>query len=157
MFTVVAPPNGALTTSSVAVGTVGFGSVLSGLPSPSKSWSYGVANTVLCDILDELNLNYKGLHLTPDGEFPNHHPDPTNEKNLEDIKAPECFEIEKRLVEELEIPVMHDDQHGTAIITSAALINAVEMMGKKIEDIKILYPKFFNIKRFFKFYSKPKI
>ena len=47
----------------------------------------GVANTVLCDILDELNLNYKGLHLTPDGEFPNHHPDPTNEKNLEDIKA----------------------------------------------------------------------
>ena len=47
----------------------------------------GVANTVLCDILDKLNLNYKGLHLTPDGEFPNHHPDPTNEKNLEDIKA----------------------------------------------------------------------
>ena len=47
----------------------------------------GVANTVLCDILDELNLNYKGLHLLPDGEFPNHHPDPTNEKNLEDIKA----------------------------------------------------------------------
>lgn len=47
----------------------------------------GVANTVLCEILDELNLNYKGLHLTPDGEFPNHHPDPTNEKNLEDIKA----------------------------------------------------------------------
>ena len=47
----------------------------------------GVANTVLCKILDELNLNYKGLHLTPDGEFPNHHPDPTNEKNLEDIKA----------------------------------------------------------------------
>lgn len=47
----------------------------------------GVANTVLCEILDKLNLNYKGLHLTPDGEFPNHHPDPTNEKNLEDIKA----------------------------------------------------------------------
>lgn len=47
----------------------------------------GVANTVLCDILDELNLNYKGLHLNPDGEFPNHHPDPTKEKNLEDIKA----------------------------------------------------------------------
>ena len=47
----------------------------------------GVANTVLCDILDKLNLNYQGLHLTPDGEFPNHHPDPTNEKNLEDIKA----------------------------------------------------------------------
>lgn len=47
----------------------------------------GVANTVLCDILDELNLNYTGLHLTPDGEFPNHHPDPTNEKNLEDLKA----------------------------------------------------------------------
>ena len=47
----------------------------------------GVANTVLCDILDKLNLNYKGLHLLPDGEFPNHHPDPTNEKNLEDIKT----------------------------------------------------------------------
>ena len=47
----------------------------------------GVANTVLCDILDKLNLNYQGLHLTPDGEFPNHHPDPTNEKNLEDLKT----------------------------------------------------------------------
>ncbi|MCT7651100.1 phosphomannomutase/phosphoglucomutase [Aliarcobacter butzleri] len=47
----------------------------------------GVANTVLCDILDKLNLNYKGIHLTPDGDFPNHHPDPTNEKNLEDLKA----------------------------------------------------------------------
>ncbi|QKF67249.1 NAD-dependent malic enzyme [Arcobacter venerupis] len=58
--------------------------------------------------------------------------------NLEDIKAPECFEIERRLVEELEIPVMHDDQHGTAIITSAALLNAVEMMDKKIEDLKVV-------------------
>ena len=47
----------------------------------------GVANTVLCEILNKLNLNYQGLHLTPDGEFPNHHPDPTNEKNLEDLKA----------------------------------------------------------------------
>ena len=58
--------------------------------------------------------------------------------NLEDIKAPECFEIERRLVEELEIPVMHDDQHGTAIITSAALMNASEMLNKKIEDMKIV-------------------
>jgi malate dehydrogenase (oxaloacetate-decarboxylating)(NADP+) len=58
--------------------------------------------------------------------------------NLEDIKAPECFEIERRLVEELEIPVMHDDQHGTAIITSAALLNALEMMNKKIEDLKVV-------------------
>jgi malate dehydrogenase (oxaloacetate-decarboxylating)(NADP+) len=58
--------------------------------------------------------------------------------NLEDIKAPECFEIERRLVEELEIPVMHDDQHGTAIITSAALLNALEMMDKKIEDLKVV-------------------
>ena len=58
--------------------------------------------------------------------------------NLEDIKAPECFEIEKRLVEELNIPVMHDDQHGTAIITSAALMNASEMMGKKLEDMKVV-------------------
>ena len=47
----------------------------------------GVANTVLCEILDKLNLNYLGLHLEPDGEFPNHHPDPTNEKNLEDLKT----------------------------------------------------------------------
>ena len=47
----------------------------------------GVANTVLCEILDKLNLNYQGIHLTPDGEFPNHHPDPTNEKNLEDLKT----------------------------------------------------------------------
>ena len=58
--------------------------------------------------------------------------------NLEDIKAPECFEIERRLVEELEIPVMHDDQHGTAIITSAALMNACEMMGKNISDMKVV-------------------
>jgi malate dehydrogenase (oxaloacetate-decarboxylating)(NADP+) len=58
--------------------------------------------------------------------------------NLEDIKAPECFEIERRLVDELNIPVMHDDQHGTAIITSAALINAASMMGKNIEDLKVV-------------------
>src|SRR5580765_4275854 len=50
--------------------------------------------------------------------------------NLEDIKAPECFEIERRLKEELTIPVMHDDQHGTAIITGAALINALELVNK---------------------------
>ncbi|MXN92280.1 NADP-dependent malic enzyme [Flavobacterium sp. Sd200] len=58
--------------------------------------------------------------------------------NLEDIKAPESFEIERRLVEELNIPVMHDDQHGTAIISSAALINAAELAGKKLEDLKIV-------------------
>lgn len=58
--------------------------------------------------------------------------------NLEDIKAPECFEIEERLVEELDIPVMHDDQHGTAIITSAALINALEIAGKKASEIKMV-------------------
>lgn len=58
--------------------------------------------------------------------------------NLEDIKAPECFEIEKRLIKELDIPVMHDDQHGTAIITTAALMNASEMMNKKIEDMKVV-------------------
>ena len=52
--------------------------------------------------------------------------------NLEDIKAPECFEIEKRLKEELDIPIMHDDQHGTAIITGAALLNALEIIGKNI-------------------------
>ncbi len=58
--------------------------------------------------------------------------------NLEDIKAPECFYIEKRLKEEMNIPVMHDDQHGTAIISAAALLNALELQEKKIEDIKIL-------------------
>lgn len=58
--------------------------------------------------------------------------------NLEDIKAPESFEIERRLVEELNIPVMHDDQHGTAIISSAALLNALELADKKIEDVKVV-------------------
>ena len=58
--------------------------------------------------------------------------------NLEDIKAPECFEIERRLKEELDIPVMHDDQHGTAIISSAGLLNALEVAGKRIEDVKIV-------------------
>ena len=58
--------------------------------------------------------------------------------NLEDIKAPESFEIERRLVDELNIPVMHDDQHGTAIISSAALINALELAGKKAEDMKMV-------------------
>lgn len=58
--------------------------------------------------------------------------------NLEDIKAPECFEIEKRLKKECDIPVMHDDQHGTAIISAAALLNAVELQGKKIEDIRLV-------------------
>lgn len=58
--------------------------------------------------------------------------------NLEDIKAPECFEIERRLKEECTIPVMHDDQHGTAIISAAGLINALEIQGKKIGDIKLV-------------------
>ena len=58
--------------------------------------------------------------------------------NLEDIKAPEAFEIERRLKAELDIPIMHDDQHGTAIISSAALLNALELAGKKIEDVKIV-------------------
>jgi len=58
--------------------------------------------------------------------------------NLEDIKAPEAFEIERRLKEELNIPLMHDDQHGTAIISSAALLNALELANKKIEKVKIV-------------------
>ena len=58
--------------------------------------------------------------------------------NLEDIKAPECFEIEDRLKEELDIPVFHDDQHGTAIISGAALLNALELNGKKINDLKVV-------------------
>jgi len=58
--------------------------------------------------------------------------------NLEDIKAPEAFEIERRLKEELDIPVMHDDQHGTAIISAAALLNALELSNKKIEDVRVV-------------------
>ncbi|MBQ7442806.1 MAG: NADP-dependent malic enzyme [Bacteroidaceae bacterium] len=58
--------------------------------------------------------------------------------NLEDIKAPECFEIERRLKAELDIPVMHDDQHGTAIISGAGLLNALEVAGKRIEDVRIV-------------------
>ncbi len=58
--------------------------------------------------------------------------------NLEDIKAPECFEIERRLKEELDIPVMHDDQHGTAIISGAGLLNALAINGKKIENVRVV-------------------
>ncbi|MEI8111982.1 MAG: NADP-dependent malic enzyme [Bacteroidia bacterium] len=58
--------------------------------------------------------------------------------NLEDIKAPECFEIEEKLKEALDIPIMHDDQHGTAIISGAGLLNALELVGKKIEDVQIV-------------------
>lgn len=58
--------------------------------------------------------------------------------NLEDIKAPECFEIERRLKAELDIPVMHDDQHGTAIISAAGLINAIDVAGKKLENARIV-------------------
>src|SRR5215510_11821726 len=58
--------------------------------------------------------------------------------NLEDIKAPECFDVERRLREKMEIPVFHDDQHGTAIIVAAAILNGLELAGKKIEDIKIV-------------------
>ena len=59
--------------------------------------------------------------------------------NLEDIKAPECFEIERRLKEALKIPVMHDDQHGTAIITGSALLNALEIAGKSIKEVKVVF------------------
>jgi malate dehydrogenase (oxaloacetate-decarboxylating)(NADP+) len=59
--------------------------------------------------------------------------------NLEDIRAPECFEIERRLVETLDIPVFHDDQHGTAIISGAALLNAVELVGKKLPEIRVVF------------------
>ena len=58
--------------------------------------------------------------------------------NLEDIAAPKCFDIEERLKAELDIPVFHDDQHGTAIVTLAALINALKIVGKRIEDVRIV-------------------
>src|SRR3954452_16741710 len=57
--------------------------------------------------------------------------------NLEDIKAPECFVVERKLRERMNIPVFHDDQHGTAIIVGAAVLNAIEIVGKKIEDVKL--------------------
>jgi malate dehydrogenase (oxaloacetate-decarboxylating)(NADP+) len=59
--------------------------------------------------------------------------------NLEDIKAPECFRIEETLRREMQIPVFHDDQHGTAIISSAALINALELAGKRIDDVRVVF------------------
>lgn len=59
--------------------------------------------------------------------------------NLEDIKAPECFEIEERLIDICNIPIFHDDQHGTAIISAAGLINALEITGKNIEDVKVVF------------------
>jgi len=58
--------------------------------------------------------------------------------NLEDIKAPECFEVEEQLKQRMRIPVFHDDQHGTAIIVAAAIVNGLELAGKKIEDVKIV-------------------
>ncbi len=58
--------------------------------------------------------------------------------NLEDIKAPECFEIERALIEQCDIPVFHDDQHGTAIVTAAGMLNALEIAGKRLEDAKIV-------------------
>ncbi|MCE3047596.1 malic enzyme-like NAD(P)-binding protein [Helicobacter kayseriensis] len=58
--------------------------------------------------------------------------------NLEDIKAPECFEIERALIEELDIPVMHDDQHGTAIVSTAALLNASKIVNKELQDLKVV-------------------
>ena len=58
--------------------------------------------------------------------------------NLEDIKAPECFEIERRVKEALDIPVMHDDQHGTAIISAAGLVSALDITGKKIDEIRLV-------------------
>lgn len=59
--------------------------------------------------------------------------------NLEDIKAPECFEIEQTLIEECDIPIFHDDQHGTAIISTAGVMNAAEIVGKKMEDLKVVF------------------
>ncbi|MAA79913.1 MAG: NADP-dependent malic enzyme, partial [Deltaproteobacteria bacterium] len=59
--------------------------------------------------------------------------------NLEDIRAPDCFEIERRLEAELDIPVLHDDQHGTAIIAGAAIINAAELRGSKLQEMKVLF------------------
>merc|ERR1712110_168158 len=58
--------------------------------------------------------------------------------NLEDIKAPECFKIEKELIQNLKIPVFHDDQHGTAIIVSAAILNGLELVNKNLKEVKLV-------------------
>src|SRR5664280_2508061 len=58
--------------------------------------------------------------------------------NLEDISAPRCFEIERRLRESLDIPVFHDDQHGTAVVTLAAFLNALRVVGKRVEDVRVV-------------------
>jgi malate dehydrogenase (oxaloacetate-decarboxylating)(NADP+) len=60
--------------------------------------------------------------------------------NLEDIKAPECFYIEQKLRERMNIPVFHDDQHGTAIISAAAMLNGLKVVGKKIDEVKVVCP-----------------
>src|SRR5690606_26164170 len=73
----------------------------------------------LCDIIAALEPTFGGI-------------------NLEDIKAPECFEIERRLRSRMKIPVFHDDQHGTAIIVGAALLNGLELVGKRIEEVKLV-------------------
>jgi len=75
--------------------------------------------TKFCEIVEAISPTFGGI-------------------NLEDISAPTCFEIEKRLVKSLDIPVMHDDQHGTAIISSSGLINAAEIFGKELKDMKII-------------------
>jgi len=88
--------------------------------------------------LDAIDIEVK--HRTPE-EFINtvaNIADTFGGINLEDIKAPECFIIEKELKERCSIPVFHDDQHGTAIVTAAAMINALDIQGKKIEDVKIV-------------------
>ena len=72
-----------------------------------------------CDVVEAISPTFGGI-------------------NLEDIKAPECFEIERRLVERLDIPVMHDDQHGTAVISAAGIINACKITSREIEDLKIV-------------------
>jgi malate dehydrogenase (oxaloacetate-decarboxylating)/malate dehydrogenase (oxaloacetate-decarboxylating)(NADP+) len=72
-----------------------------------------------CQVVEAIGLTFGGI-------------------NLEDIKAPECFEIERRLVEKLDIPVMHDDQHGTAIISAAGLMNACEVLGKDLTKIRVI-------------------
>ncbi|MDA3946408.1 MAG: malate dehydrogenase, partial [Helicobacteraceae bacterium] len=75
--------------------------------------------TRFCNVVEEIAPTFGGI-------------------NLEDIKAPECFEIEKRLVEALDIPVMHDDQHGTAVISSAAIMNACRITEREISDIRVV-------------------
>jgi len=113
----------------------GFFHVQIGYESPSDTLLYKIdkknsfaSNLFFIKWAHELNINVGGMNVLRG----------LLEENLEDIKAPECFYIEQKLRERMNIPVFHDDQHGTAIISAAAIINSLRIVGKKIEDVRLV-------------------